>query len=64
MKPKLRTNQTSSNAFQYAYMALDKTDGYGLSNEAYHYLLLKNAVFAICYAVTNSTLLTIRGTSV
>ena len=47
--------QTSLTAYQLVYMtlAIDITDGYGLSNEACHWLLPKKsyAVFAVHFTV-------------
>ena len=68
------TNQTSLTAFQSLYMtlAIDITDGRGLSNEVHHELLLKkeqgNAVLTFLFAVNshliNCTLSTRRSVSV
>ena len=59
------TNQTSPTAFQFLYMtlAIDITDGRGLTKEVCRELLLKksklgSAVLAICFTLTSCTLLT------
>ena len=46
-------NQTSPTAFQFlcTALAIDTIDEHGLSNEACHELLPKNAVFAVHYTV-------------